>query len=449
MDIMKIYDILPVFLQNMACTFEGIRVKHNKYGRRQKKSLPAFMERNNWSYDQKCEYRDRQLQIMVEHCYHHVPYYHNLFDSLGIDYREIQTLDDLKVLPILTKETVRENISDLLADNVPKSERMAMHTSGSTGSGLQFYYSKSAYADQWADSQRHNYNLGLTGKEWKAYFCGRSIVPKGKNVPPFYRINYAMKEYMFSAFHLKRENFDSYIKGLEERELEVWHGYPSSILSLAQYMLDTGIRLSYVPKLILLSSENVSQTALDKMEMAFGIRPLQGYSLTEQVATIRQFRDGRMFVMEDLSAVELVPVDETGLCRVVGTTLTNFVMPFLRYDTRDLVTYQETAEGREILSIDGRVEDTIKLADGGTIKRLDHIFKDQINIAETQIIQKSYEMLEFRIVKGANYTEADEAVLYEDIRAYLSGRIDFRIVYVNAIPKGKNGKLKFIVSEIQ
>ena len=81
---MKVYDRLPVCLQNLACTMEGIRVKRKKYGALTKKYLPDFMERDNWNYAQKCAYRDKQIQRMVEHCYYHVPYYHNLFDKLGI-----------------------------------------------------------------------------------------------------------------------------------------------------------------------------------------------------------------------------------------------------------------------------------------------------------------------------------------------------------------------------
>lgn len=448
MNLMRIYDKLPVFMQNLACSLEGVRVRHNKYGKRQKKELRKFMERNDWTYEQKCAYRDQQLQKMVEHCYNHVPYYHRLFDERGIDYRSIKTLSDLSVLPILTKKIVKENFDDFLADNIEKSELIPMHTSGTTGSCFQFFYTKQAYAAQWADKRRHDYNIGLTGKEWAAYFGGRSIVPKEKNCPPFYRINYAMKEIMFSAFHLSPDNFPNYIEGLEKKKLEMWHGYSSSFLALAQYMLENNIRLSYVPKVILLSSENTTDAQLNKMEQAFGVRPLQGYGMTEQVATFRQFPDGRMMVIEDLTAVELLPTDEPEVFRVVGSTLTNYGMPFLRYDTKDLVRYQETKEGRQILSIDGREEDCVKLSNGGVIRRLDFIFKDQKNIAEAQIVQKSLEMVEFHIVKGKDYSAEDEETLYRDIEAYLGKKIAYLVQYVDSIPKTKNGKMKFIISEV-
>ena len=82
------------------------------------------------------------------------------------------------------------------------------------------------------------------------------------------------------------------------------------------------------------------------------------------------------------------------------------------------------------------------------IQRLDFVFKDQVNIAEAQIVQKSLDLVEFRIVKGKNYTQSDEQVLTRDINEYLAGRIDYKIIYVEEIPKTKNGKMKFIVSEV-
>ena len=449
MDIMKIYDRLPVFLQNMACTLEGIRVRRKKYGSLTKKYLPGFMERGRWSYQKKCQYRDKQLRKMVTYCYHHVSYYHQLFDKMGIDYRSIQKLEDLAVLPILNKKIVQEHYKDFVADNISERDCYHMHTSGTTGSSFKFLYSKEAYAIQWAEAQRYEHDLGLTGREWNAYFGGRSIVPKNCQKAPFYRVNYAMKEVMFSAWHLCNENYPNYIQGLEKYKPEFWHGYPSSFLPLAQYMIDHEVQLSFVPKYIQLSSENVTEAQLKKMEKAFGIRPIQGYSMTEQVATFREYPDGHMYVMEDLSAVEFLPTDEAGVFRVVGTSLNNYAMPFLRYDTKDLIRYRETEKGREILSLDGREEDNIRLRDGGIIRRLDFVFKDQTNIAEAQIVQKSFDLIEFRIVKGKNYSKRDEKILLQDATAYLAGKIQYRVVYVDEIPKTKNGKMKFIVSEIK
>ena len=175
---------------------------------------------------------------------------------------------------------------------------------------------------------------------------------------------------------------------------------------------------------------------------------MQNYAQCEAVATFRQRLDRRIFVDEDFAAVEFVPTGTDGLCRIVGTTLSNYAMPFLRYDTKDLATWQMTEEGREILTLDGRDEDDIRLRDGGSVRRLSRVFQDQLHITEAQIIQKSLDLVEFHVVKAADYPAEDEKRLEQAIGSYLNGRIDWKIVYVEQLRRNQNGKVKFIISEI-
>lgn len=448
MNIMQIYDRLPIFLQNAAVSFEGYRIQKSRYNVTFERVFQEFMNRNDWSYEQKCEYRDLQLQKMVKHCYETVPYYKKTFDKYGIDYRDIKYLDDLQRLPIITKQTVKENYIDFFSTAFDKKELISQHTSGTSGSGFTFYQNKEANAAVWAHVWRGNYNIGLERGTWCGYFGGRSIVPKSQNKPPYYRINKPGKQIMFSAFHMRPDVLQEYFEVLNYYQPQWIQAFPSSLLPLVSYMEEKSLKLNYIPKVITLSSENVAQFNVEKIYRILGAYPMQNYAQSEAVATFRQTLDRRMFVVEDFSAVELVPEGKDNLCRIIGTTLSNYAMPFLRYDMKDLVTYRQVKEGREILSLDGREEDDIKLKNGGTLRRLDFIFKDQGNIVEAQIVQKSLELLEFHIVKGSNYTKADENKLNEDIQEYLAGNIAYRIIYVEKIEKTKSGKMKFIVSEI-
>ena len=67
---------------------------------------------------------------------------------------------------------------------------------------------------------------------------------------------------------------------------------------------------------------------------------------------------------------------------------------------------------------------------------------------EAQIIQKSLDLVEFHVVKSSDYTEADEQRLKEAIGGYLTDRIGWQIVYVDGLRRNKNGKVKFIISEL-
>lgn len=447
MDLMRIYNRLPIFMQNLAVTFEGYKIQKMRYGKDFRHSFHDFMSRNQWSYEQKCKYRDEQLVKMIEHCYKTVPYYKKTFDVLGIDYRSIKCLEDLKVLPIIDKQAVKDNYRDFFSTDYQLHDLVELHTSGTSGSGLTFYMDKKAHADVWAQVWRGNLNIGLKRKTWCACFNGRPVVPKGQTKPPFYRINRSGRQIMFSSFHLNEIAFANYFHALNKYRPKWIQSYPSSLVPFAQYMIDHSLKLKYSIEIITLSSESVSPEMCEKIVKAFGVYPIQNYAQVEAVATFRQRTDHTMWVEEDFSAVEFLPLnDET--FNIVGTTLTNYAMPLLRYNTHDVVTYRQTSEGREILSIDGRSEDYIKLKDGNITKKLNKLFTNQTHIVESQIVQKSLDLIEFHIVKGKEYSDADEERLIKDIDHYLLNRISFKIIYDKEIPKTKSGKLKFIVSEL-
>jgi phenylacetate-CoA ligase len=448
MNLMKVYNKLPAWCQTMAVSLEGWRIQKRRYDALFEARYRDFMGRNDWTYQEKCAYRDQQLQKMVKHCYETVPYYRNLFDSRNIDWREIRCLEDLKILPILDKQTIREHYEEFFSESYNRADLIEQHTSGSTGTGFSFYQNREAHGDVWAHVWRGNHNIGLERDMWCAYFGGRAIVPPEKKTGPCHRINYPGRQIMFSIYHMHDRNFAQWVKVLNRHRPPWIQGYPSALVPFAAYLERTGQRLNYTPKVITLSSENVSWAQEDFLHRIFGVYPMQNYAQCEAVATFRQRLDGKIFVDEDFAAVEFVPVDDTGLCRIVGTTLSNYAMPFLRYDTKDLALWRETEEGREILSLDGRDEDDIKLRDGGSIRRLSRVFQDQLHITEAQIVQKSLTLVEFHVVSSPEYSAEDERRLEEAVGGYLTGRIGWKIVHAEQLRRNRNGKVRFIISEL-
>jgi len=86
------------------------------------------------------ELQELRLRRMIRHAYHHVPYYREAFDRLGIRPEDIQTLRDLQRLPLLSKKDVSENLYfDLFADNHRKREMQQATTGGSTGEPIDIY----------------------------------------------------------------------------------------------------------------------------------------------------------------------------------------------------------------------------------------------------------------------------------------------------------------------
>ena len=447
MNLMKIYNRLPAWCQTLAVSLEGLRIQKKRYNRLYDKQYQDFMSRNDWTYEQKCAYRDEQLQKMVKHCYETVPYYRNLFDQLQIDYRNIRSLEDLKQLPILNKQIIRDHYDEFISTDYAKENLIEAHSSGTSGCGFWFHLTKEAEAAVWAHVWRGNHNIGLDRGTWCGYFAGRPIIPPERKRGLCYRINYPGKQIMFSIHHMNDETFSKWVKALNRFQPQWLQGYPSALIPFATYLDSHNIRLNYTPKVITLSSENVSWAQEDYLHRIFGVYPMQNYAQSEAVATFRQRLDRRVFVDEDFSAVEFIPIEPNGLCKIVGTTLTNYGMPFLRYDTEDLATWRLTEEGREILSLDGRDEDNIRLPDGGVYRRL-RSFIEQPRVLESQVIQKSLDYIEIHVVKAWDFSEEDGRRLEQSVQSFLTDRIRWKIVYVDRVQRNKNGKVKFIISEL-
>lgn len=89
-----------------------------KYGDAYWDALELFRESDWWDRDALLRHQEVLLRCLVRHCYENVPYYRAVFKKTGLTPDDVNTVDDLKHLPFLTKEVVRTRKADLMAANV-------------------------------------------------------------------------------------------------------------------------------------------------------------------------------------------------------------------------------------------------------------------------------------------------------------------------------------------
>ena len=449
MDKLDIYNRLPVFAQNIACYYKGRQIRKKRYSKKFWKLLTEYEKRSNWSYEQLCDYRDTKLRQMIKHSYNTVAYYRNLFNKLGIHYEDIKTLEDLSLLPILNKQTIIDNFNDFISKSINSREIVISHTSGTTGSGFRFYTTEDAISEQWAVWWRYRRNLGISFSKWCAHFGSQLIVPVSHNKPPFWRINEPNKQIYFSAFHENDDNLYYYYKVIKKRQLKWVHGFPSLITLLAAFIINNNLNLGYKVDIITIGAENLLEFQQKIIEKAFGTKVFQHYGLAEGVSNFSETKSGEILIDEDFAITELIPDGET--YRIIGTNLTNYSMPLIRYDTQDTATYQfdKKSGKRVITSIDGRKEDYITLPNGTKVGKLDHAFKDTINFKEVQLYQDlNYNIKIFAVKRESNISN-DEKIAMELLRKSLGWDISIEFKYVDKIKPTSGGKLRFVKSEIK
>ena len=426
-----------------------MRIKNQRYNKNFKKTLSNYLNNDNLSINKIKEIRLLKLKKLLIFANTYSRFYKDLFSQKKFNPENLKSEEEIEILPILGKNEIKAFYKDIITIDATSEPKTYTHTSGTTGSGLIFPITQEFSNNQWSVWWRHRLRNGINQGKWCAYFGGRPIVPIDQKNPPFYRINLIGKQIIFSAYHLNTKNLENYISKLIKSKVEWIHGYPSVITLLAEHILTNNLISKLNVKKITLGAENLSLFQKNMIKKAFNIEPIQHYGLAEGVANISLLENGKFRVDEDFSYVEFVNKNKNQY-QIVGTALTNFAFPLIRYSTGDLARLKVSDKNgwRCVEDIDGRDEDYIVLKDHSKVGRLDHIFKDVTKIKECQFIQYSIGKVDLMIVKAKGYNQEDEKKIKSYVNSYLGDKIILNIKYVEKIPRTSNGKLRFVISKL-
>ena len=454
-DAEALYRAAPVWAQNAIANVEGWRLSRRRYGGSYPAILRDVEQRASLTGDALTAFQQHRLASHLAAAAA-TPFWRRRFTQHGVDPRGSNPFAELAKLPVLTKLEVQRNVTDIVNPSLPRGRLQSAHTSGTTGGGLVLYETREAEQERWAVWWRYRRAFGLTLDTRSGHFGGRSVVPVEQHRPPYWRENRFGGQLLLSAYHLSERTVEGYWRALDDWKAEWLHGYPSFVAQFAQ--LCVAAKLPPLPSVrcVTTAAENLLAGQRRLIEGYFRAPLHQHYGLAESVANVSERPDGSYRVDEDFALTEFVPMPEAGEeRRVVGTNWSNPAFPLLRYDTGDVATIDaaEATRGgvwRRVQAIDGRQEDFVILPSGARVGRLDHIFKDLVNIREAQIHQPAEGRLVFRIVRGDGYEDArDEARLLHEARLRLGHDIGITLDYVTEIPRTRRGKLRFVVSDIR
>jgi phenylacetate-CoA ligase len=455
----KIYHRSPGPLQTLFLNLKAAELYFERYGKKFRRVFEEF-EKNQWRSRAELEnYQDERLRQTVRHAYDTVPYYSERMRSLKVHPDDIKTRADLPKLPILSKEDIRNNSSRLLSTTYPKVLLRHGHTSGTTGSPLDFHYDIHTCVVHHAADWRYKGVAGLKHGQPYASLLGRVVVPVGQKNPPFWRWNYINNQLFLSSFHLQKENLPYYFEQLRSSGIQAIEAYPSTAYILALYLLET--QQIFPLKCIFTSSETLFDYQREAIERAFACKIFDAYGMAERsvFATECELHAGH-HLNSDYGITEFVdakgnPATTGEMATIVATSLHNRAMPFIRYATSDASALMAEScpcgRGFPLMdSVTTKNEAIVTLPDGRLISPsvLTHPFKPMHNIAESQIIQERTDELLVKIVKREAYTAADEAVLIAGFHERLGHNIKIQISYVDAIPRTANAKFKWVISRI-
>jgi len=454
--IANLYNLSPVWTRSFSSTIYGM-LKHKKeLNKLFYKIFNELKESQWWSIEQLKELQYERLKSMISYSVKHVPYYRKIFVEYGIVPSQIQTIEDLKNLPKLEKKIVREESHNLISDEFDISRLRAESTSGTTGTPLTFWVDDRTYFYAKAIQRLQHSWADYKVDDWIGVFAGYKVIPIDREKSPFWIRNYKGKQIHFSSYHINIKNINSYFKALKKSKINFLLGYPSTIGLLAK-LINTYIHEPILLKGVFCSSEPIYHWQRAEIRKAFKCKIYDFYGQAERVAWAMNCKqtDNLHTIMEG-AIVELENVTDNHF-KILGTTLINYAMPLIRYEMNDITggfVKEGCPCGRKhylIKPIETKVEDFVVTPEGNIISAsiLTFPFKNPKGIIESQIIQKELDALLIKLVTDNKFDKKQETKLLNNISKCVGKKMKIFIEKVNKIPRTKNGKFCFVLSDIR
>lgn len=449
---MELYWRLPIRLQEASLAAYARQLDRLYYGGDFESWRERFQAWRLWSADEAQSWQRQRLGEILELAARRVPYYREAWH--GIDWKAIRSTQELKALPRLEKQAIREHESGFLVEGIDPRSLWMEKTSGTTGTALRIFWPKTMLPQWWALVEVMIRNaVGVTQQTPRAMMGGRAIVRGDAHRPPYWRFNRQWRQLYLSSYHVSRESAGGYVGAIQKYGSEWITGYGSAIAALAGSALDAN-----VPPLALRAAVVSGDTLLPGMrasiEKFFGCRCFDSYGQCEGVAMAMECVESRMHVIPAVGIIEILREDGSACApgevgEMVATGLLNDAMPLIRYRLGDYAAWSVSQQCRcgnpqPILEdIEGRVDDYLLTASGRKIGRLAG-FRGSPAIHSAQLVQDRPSHAFLLVRPGANYSRRDADRVRGDILAR-AGDLDVDILEVEEIPKTARGKTILVV----
>ena len=433
--------------------------------RRSAREIYLNLKETEWLSKEELEALQLQkLQRLLQHAYVHVPFYRDAMSAAGVHPLEMNSLDDIRRLPLLSKDDVRRNLYfGLFADNHRKREMLKISTSGSTGEPF------TTYADR--DQLEVRFAATLRGSEWTGWRFGdrqarlwHQTIGMTKLQVIRERIDARfMRRLFIPAFEIDTANIERFIDAIRRHQPVLVDGYAESLNFLATYVREGG-RPGFSPKAMISSAQSLPDNVRELIETGFDTKVYDKYGAREFSGIAYQCgRSPGHHVVDETYIVELLvddrPAQPGEIGEVVITDLSNFSVPLIRYRIGDLaVAVDESTPcpcGRHLSGIgriEGRTQAIVHCANGAWLPSslFLHFFKDYEHAVRFfQIRQERRGEFVLKIVKNRRFTTSEFDVIMKKLRRFVGNETKIEVEFCDAIPLLETGKRSPVVSTVQ
>ena len=409
------------------------------------------LRRNQWKSREELEKLQlKKLKAIVNHAYHNVPFYHDLYKKNKVRPEDIKTLKDIEKLPIISKANVRDNHQAIIAQGTDLKKCRISKTSGSTGIPLKIVENQSS-----VDYSRACVNF--------AFF--EQGVRLGDVLADFTHLDDKKWEYkrkFIDKYYLSI--FNSYEENLELlRKIKPSVLYAGPFTSCLHCKVAEALGITDIhPRTTIMQGGTLVPEIRKFVEKVFQTTVMETYGAREfmRLAFECDAHNG-MHAISDAAIMEFLknnePLHSEEEGEIIVTGLYNYAMPLIRYNIGDLgiLSQEKCSCGRTyplIENVTGRQDDFFTLP-SGKISSWYRLYRGLISvpgIREFQIIQEKKDALTVQVVEDQKFNEKSVQQIKETIqRGCQEEKMNINIKSVKKIPRGKHNKLRTFISKIK
>ncbi len=429
---------------------ERLRHRLHRWLKPQRHALLAQLMRNQaLTRAQLLHNQVHDLAALIRHAAVHVPYYAARIDADTLT-AFARGEADIERLPILRKDDVRAHLEHLLAGDADRAQAKIGHTGGSTGQPLAFWYDDAKHELMRAGMMRGYMMSGWRpGQKILNLWGARQDVVAG-GVFGNGLFDFIAAERTIAAWEYSDANLHAWAERVRRYRPTLLQGYASALTELARYVL--GERLAMPDSLIGVYStaEVLDDSQRELMQRAFGCKVYNQYGSREVPNIAWECRHGGMHVCADLVWLETHDID--GEPRLLVTSLTNRLMPFIRYDIGDTgrLLDGDCACGSPFPLMEMGVcrrNDLILTSDGRRIHPayFNRLLYGQTGIRQYQWVQRDCEHIDLNIVATQPLPATTVAELARRIQADISPAMTLQVHTVPEIPRTRSGKHRYVI----
>ncbi len=402
----------------------------------------------NWSPQARAAWRLERLNGLLDFCWKHVRFYREYWGDHGVRQRRLGAVEELAAFPVLQKELLKASPDAFVPDTLSAYPHKQDSTGGSTGQPIKYRQDLELHALRHAFLY-HGWGLaGYSFGDPLAVLSGGRLLPDLKRLSRG-RVRATLERTLpLMGVHMDPELARHYHRRMVAFGARFLHGYPSIISEFATCLADQGLSLTELEG-VFTTAEMLLPRYRENIEARLHCRVWDSYGCNDGgILSWECSRHDGLHYNDLESIIECLDQQANGSGRLLITNLWNHSLPFVRYESGDLVTLAETqcSCGQPfplIKSVIGRTADILRFGNGRILSgpALTLIFRD-MPIDAWQVVQTGANRIEV-LVKSAKHLSAESRHFIRSVLSSHAGEnVEIVIQKVDSLRATAAGKWK-------